>query len=232
MLRDVPQLTVWHHTDNNVSIAVVWCAIFYIVWGATLTKYGLCPRPRLTHYTGSDLSVAPMCNHHLYVYARHLCSASGVGLQFVMFTSLRCLALGALFKWMIVTVLKVVWAIFSDTLHCVTCCIDSSRLRLTVIIRLTDVCVCAFCFRHLWQQSRGFEQQICVCILTMWFSVLAHSELSLQYNAWLCKWSDELYAFHTSKNFNLYWHKNVSSASVTCTAYQHQKVSQEVAPPF
>jgi hypothetical protein len=41
----------------------------------------------------------------------------------------------------------------------------------------------------------------------------------------------ELYAFQTYKNVNLYWCKNVSGASFTCNAYQHQKVSQEVDFP-
>jgi len=137
VFRDVPQLTVWHHTDSNVSIVTVWCVIFYIVWGATLTTYELCCCPQLTRCTDSGVN-------RPHVYSPTVCSTfvqcfrCGPAVYDVHIISF--LGCGALFKWMIVTVLTVAWAIpYFQTPYVVLRAVSTAHVFVQLVITL---CLC------------------------------------------------------------------------------------------
>jgi hypothetical protein len=96
-----------------VSVSLTWClgtclswlfdiilTVMSVQWQYDVLYFTLCevkPWRRMSCasalswlITPTVMSVALICNHQLH--ARHLCSASGVGLQFMMFTSIRFLA--------------------------------------------------------------------------------------------------------------------------------------------
>ena len=127
--------------------------LYFTLWSATLTTYELCCCPELTRCTNSGVN-----SPHVYtptVWSTFVqCFRCGPAVYDVHIISFR--SCGALFQWMIVTVLTVVWALFSDTLQCYV-----PYWQLTSSYNWASLnYVCFFCFRHQWQQSRGFEYQI------------------------------------------------------------------------